>query len=220
MLTSTLKPNRILRGAGLLFVASALFHIGVWWLAGTPSLAGPVSWRKPITFGLSTGLLLLSLAWVLTLLPPSLRRGRQARLLVALLVAEVGLIDMQQWRGVASHFNNATAFDGAVFTTMGILIVLASVVIALWTRDVFREPLATSPAYATAVRVGMVMLNVGNLIGLAMSISGATALKPLHGMALHIIQGWPIAVWALAFVLRASSRFSYPRIWYGARVSR
>ena len=215
-----LKSNRVLFWTGLLFLASALFHIAVWWLAGMPALTGPVSWRKPITFGLSTGVLLLSLGWVLGLMPTTGRRRRQARLLSALLVAEVGLIDMQQWRGVASHFNTATAFDGAVFTAMGLIIIAASVVIAWWTRDVFVEPLATSPAGAMAIRTGMVMLNVGNLIGVVMSVSGATALKPLHGVALHVIQVLPIAVWAVVAMLRVSRRFSYPRTWYGSRVSR
>ena len=156
-----LKSRRILSAAALLFLASGLFHLTVWWLAGMPSLAGPVSWRKPITFGFSTGVLFLSLAWVIGLLPASRRRMRQVRVFSALLVAEVALIDMQQWRGVASHFNDSTPFDSAVFTTMGVIIISASVFIALWTRDVFKEPLATGPAYAFAARTGMVMLNVG-----------------------------------------------------------
>jgi hypothetical protein len=220
IILTLLKSNRILFVAGLVFLASALFHAAVWWLAGMPTLTGPVSWRKPITFGLSTGVLLLSLGWVLGLLPVTPRRQRQAWLLSALLVAEVGLIDMQQWRGVASHFNAATAFDSAVFTTMGVLILAARVVIALWTRDVFTQPLAASRLNVLAIRTGMVMLNVGNLIGLAMSVSGLTALKPLHGAALHVIQALPVAAWTLVAILRAWRRFSYPRTWFASRVSR
>jgi hypothetical protein len=113
---------------------------------------------------------------------------------------------MQQWRGVASHFNSATAFDSAVFTTMGVLIVAASIIIALWTRDLWREPLAATPAMTSAVRTGMVMLNVGNLIGLMMAATQATALKPVHGVALHVIQVLPVAVWLLA-------QLRYPRAW-------
>jgi hypothetical protein len=215
-----LKSNRVLAAAGLLFLVSALFHAAVWWLAGMPPLTGPVSWRKPITFGLSTGVLLLSLGWVVALMPVTPRRQRQAWLISALLVAEVGLIDMQQWRGVASHFNTATPFDAAVFSAMGALIVAASTVVALWTRDVFTQPLATSRLNVLAIRAGLVMLNVGNLIGLAMSVSGQTALKPLHAIALHVIQALPVVVWALAVALRLSRQFSYPRTWSGSRASR
>jgi hypothetical protein len=191
---------------GVLLFASGVFHVAVWAVAGMPSLEGPVSWRKPITFGFSTGLLLLTLTWLLTLMPASVRRARQAKVFSTLLIAEIGLIDMQQWRGVASHFNNATPFDGAVFTTMGILIVAASVIMALWTRDAFRETLDTTPGMAAAFRVGMVMLNVGNLIGIFMSVTHATSLKPLHGLTLHAIQALPIAIW---FV----TRLRYPRAW-------
>jgi hypothetical protein len=187
-------------------LASGVFHVGVWLFAGMPSLEGPVSWRKPITFGFSTGLLLLSLAWIVSLLPASRRRDRQAGALAALLVAEIALIDMQQWRGVASHFNNATPFDGAVFTMMGVLIVGASVIMALWTRDVFREPLSTTPAYASAARAGMVMLNLGNVIGLAMAVTQSTSLKPFHGVTLHVLQALPIAIWIV-------TRLRYPLTW-------
>ena len=202
MLTSILT----LRGAAVLFLASGLFHVAVWLVVGMPSLEGPVSWRKPITFGFSTGVLCLSLAWVLSLLPRTRRRTRQSAAVAGLLIAEVALIDMQQWRGVASHFNAATPFDGAVFTTMGVLIVSVSIIIALWTRDVFREPLDTTPAYAFAARAGMLMLNVGNVVGLLMSATQATSMKPVHAVALHVIQALPVAIWLLA-------RLGYPRAW-------
>jgi hypothetical protein len=203
------QHSRTLTWAGLLFLASGLFHAGVWLIAGLPSLEGPVSWRKPMTFGFSTGVLFLSLAWVLSLVRPTDRLRRQVQLFTALLIAEVGLIDMQQWRGVASHFNNATAFDGAVFTTMGILIVSASAIIVMWTREVFRQRLSTSVAMTWAARAGMVMLNVGNLVGLLIAVTQATQFKPLHGVTLHVIQALPVALWVL-------SRLRYPRAWRAA----
>ena len=201
-----LKSTRLLVNIGWLFLLSALAHAGVWAWAGFPSLEGPVSWRKPMTFGFSTGVLFLSLAWVMSLLPATRARVWQARVFSVLLVAEIGLIDMQQWRGVASHFNNGTPFDAAVFTTMGVLILSASVIIAVWTREVLRQPLATTPALAMAARVGMVMLNVGNVVGLVMAMTQSTTLKPMHGIALHVIQALPVAVWFLAWL-------GYPRAW-------
>jgi hypothetical protein len=203
------SAQRLMFWTGALFLASGLLHVGVWIDAGMPSLIGPVTWRKPITFGFSTGVLSLSIAWVLGLLPQTSRLLRQAQAFAALLIAEVALIDLQQWRGVASHFNNATAFDGAVFTAMGVLILSASVIIALWTRALFRLPLPTTPAYALAARAGMVLLNVGNLLGVVMAATHATQLKPLHGATLHAIQAFPVMVWALA-------RLRYPRVWRGA----
>jgi hypothetical protein len=208
------RSQRVLFATGLLFLASGLFHVGVWLNAGMPALEGPVTWRKPITFGLSTGVLFMSLSWVLGLLPQTERLVRQAWLFSALLVAEIALIDMQQWRGVASHFNDSTPFDAAVFTTMGVLIMAASVQIALWTRALFRHALPTTRAYAVAAKAGMVMLNVGNLVGLFMAATEATSFKPVHGIALHAIQALPVAVWVVA-------RLGYPRAWRdGSRLSR
>lgn len=201
-----LTSRRILYAAAALFLASGVFHVGVWVVDGMPSLSGPISWRKPITFGLSTGILFLSLGWVIGLLRETPWRRRQAIFLSVLLIAEIALIDMQQWRGVASHFNTATRFDAAVFNAMGVLIVTASAIIAAWTRAVFREPLATTREYAVAARAGMLLLNVGNVVGLVMAISGSGALKPIHGIALHAIQALPVAVWIL-------SQFGYPRAW-------
>jgi hypothetical protein len=201
------RSQSVLFSAALIFLFSGLFHAGVWLAEGMPSLAGPVSWRKPMTFGFSTGVLFLSLTWVIGLLPDSRRVLNQVRFFTGLLVVEVALIDMQQWRGVPSHFNNSTPFDAAVFTTMGMLIVTASVIIALWTRELFRNSLPTAAPYAWAARIGMVMLNVGNLIGLAMSVTQSTSLKPMHGIALHVIQALPIALWLIAGL-------RYPRPWH------
>ena len=207
-MTRTPAP-RLMFWTGVLFLASGLFHVGVWIDAGMPSLVGPVTWRKPITFGFSTGVLSLSIAWVLGLLPQTTRLLRQARAFAALLIAEIALIDMQQWRGVASHFNNGTPFDGAVFTTMGVLIVTASVIIAMWTLALFRHPLPTTSSYTFAARAGMLLLNVGNLIGIVMAATQATQLKPLHGAALHAIQAFPVMLWVIG-------RLRYPRAWHGA----
>jgi hypothetical protein len=200
------RAQRIVFWTGILFLASGVFHAGVWLNAGMPSLEGPVSWRKPMTFGFSTGVLSLSIAWVLGLLPQNPRLVTQAWLFSVLLIAEIALIDMQQWRGVASHFNNATAFDGAVFNAMGAIITSVAVLIAIWTVALFRASegvelranALSSPnsrALLWAARAGMVMLNVGNLIGISMAVSGTSTLKPLHGAALHAIQVFPVAVW-------------------------
>jgi hypothetical protein len=200
------RPQHILFVAGLLFLASGLFHAAIWLADGMPSLVGPVTWRKPMTFGFSTGVLFLSLAWVVGLLPQTRRLVRQVWLFTALLVVEVALIDMQQWRGVASHFNQSTPFDAAVFTTMGALIVSASVLIAGWTRDLFRHTLPASMPSVFAARAGMLMLNLGNAIGLVMAVTQNVELKPLHGLTLHVLQALPVAMWVLA-------RVGYPLAW-------
>ena len=92
-----------------------------------------------------------------------------------MLVAELSLIDIQQWRGVGSHFNSATPLDGAIFTTMGVLIMIAAVVMAFWTRAIFK-PLPAARGTLLSARAGMVLLNLGNVMGVFIAVWGATQL--------------------------------------------
>src|SRR4051794_25484078 len=48
---------------GAVLFAAGLFHLGVFAVAGGP-WEGPVSWRKPTTFGLSFGLTLVTITGV------------------------------------------------------------------------------------------------------------------------------------------------------------
>jgi hypothetical protein len=48
---------------GAVLVISGLFHLGVF-AFGDRSWYGPLSWRKPATFGLSFGITLISITWV------------------------------------------------------------------------------------------------------------------------------------------------------------
>jgi hypothetical protein len=211
MTTAFTPPQRVLGWGALAFLASGLFHVVVWWIDGIPPLEGPVSWRKPIVFGLSTGVLSLSLMWIIGLLPQTVRLYRQSVGYTGLIAAELLLIAMQQWRGVGSHFNNATAFDGAVFTAMGVIIMAAAVILALWTRAIFR-PLAAPHHFVLSARAGMLLLNAGNLMGvfiaawggaqvaqgLTPNIYGAAGqLKIPHAVALHAVQVLPVIAWLL-----------------------
>ena len=54
---------------GVVLVASGIGHLPVWAVLGG-AWEGPVTWRKPILFGISGGLTAISLGWVWSLLPP------------------------------------------------------------------------------------------------------------------------------------------------------
>jgi hypothetical protein len=171
-------------------VLSGLFHLGVQVVDGG-AWAGPVSWRKPVVFGLSLGLLNLTLAWILGAFSLGVR---SAWAIVAALgvgsVAETFLISLQRWRGVASHFNDATSFDGAVWMAMGMMIALVVVATSvLLIRSL--GPLNTTPSRAMAIRAGLALLLVGYVVGGFMMLAGpagARALASTHAMALHGIQ--------------------------------
>jgi hypothetical protein len=190
--------------AGLL-VLSGLFHGVVYLVDGGP-WEGPVSWRKPIVFGLSFGITLATLAWLM----PFLRARRIAGWIVLGIFAvaslgEVFLISLQTWRGVASHFNESTAFDGSVFSMMGLLVgFVALATIYVTVRSFFRMDAPRSLAWA--IRAGLVLMLVSQSVGVQMIAEGgntygaAGALKVPHAVTLHAVQVLP----ALALLLLVS----------------
>lgn len=130
--------QRFLYAAGTLLVLSAVFHAVVLVATGG-TLEGDVSWRKPILFGESFGLTCISIAWFLTFLPKRAWLGWS--LAVALGLAnsgEVVWVSLQQWRGVASHFNNSSAFDSLAFGAAGVLILITGIVILAVTAQIGR----------------------------------------------------------------------------------
>ncbi|MEU1179441.1 hypothetical protein ABZ464_17650 [Streptomyces sp. NPDC005820] len=206
-------PYRLYEATALLLVLSGLAHLGMFAVDGGP-WTGPVSWRKPVTFGLSFGVTLLAIVRVTA----CLRIG--PRLRIALLgvfaadcVVEVGGITLQAWRGVPSHLDMETPFDTAVSMTLavggGVLVVLLTVFAVLSFRH---RP--TGPAgMALAVRSGFAILLVALVSGAAMIARGVVltrtghqeaayrstaSLKPLHGVSLHAVLVLPALAWLLS----------------------
>ena len=172
----------------------------------------PASFRKPILFGISTGLTLGSLLLLLSDLHPRrwdrLLRGG----LCVTLVLEVVLITIQAWRRVPSHFNRTTFLDASIETLMLICILLAvAMIVGLTARaqrpNAFRNG---SPARILAHRAGMLFLVASCLLGIGITIVGHVQLvqggsaeifgdrgvmKFPHGAVLHAIQTLVIWSW-------------------------
>lgn len=202
--------GRPLAVAGVLLVASGLAHVAVWAVLGGP-WEGAVTWRKPILFGVSGGLTCLSLGWAWAALPWRRGDGPLAWATAVALVAEVGLIDLQQWRGVASHFNRATPFDSAAYDVMTWLILgVTLVIVDLALRSVVQR-VRLAPDMRLAARAGLGLLAISCLLGIWAGAAGETrraaglpsetfgaagVLKFPHGAALHALQWLPLLAWA------------------------
>ena len=154
--------QRVLYILGVAMLASAAIHLVVFALDGS-AWWGPVSWRKPINFAFSLGVTALSIGWAQGLMGRSRVLGWTTTALIGgASVIELGLITMQTWRGVPSHFNVATDFDGAVFTAMGVSVgtlTLGLLVMAAWAGFRLRgQPLGAHRVFdwsrPTPLRVG------------------------------------------------------------------
>ena len=162
---------RPLVAVGLLLVASGLAHVAVWGLLGGP-WEGPVTWRKPILFGISGGLTSLSLGWAFAT-RPWLRFDLALAWGTALALAvEVAAIDVQRYRGVASHFNRQTPLDSFLYDALGGLILFVSLVAADLTVRSFLPPARLAADMLLAQRAGLVFLVVSCGLGIWASVHG------------------------------------------------
>lgn len=188
-----------------LLLASAAVHAVVFLVDGG-SWQGPISWRKPIVFGLSFGITLLTLTWFLTFFRMRKATGWVVISILAFAsLTEVFLISMQRWRGVESHFNESTTFDGTVFSWMGMLVALIALVTVFITVRSFAR-LDAAPSLAWAIRLGLLLMLASQAVGVQMIAEGgntfgdAGSLKLPHAVTLHAVQVLP----AIALLLGLS----------------
>ncbi|HET9007484.1 MAG TPA: hypothetical protein VFQ04_12270, partial [Actinomycetes bacterium] len=206
-------------GGALILVG--LGHLAAWLVVGG-AWAGPVSLRKPTTFGISFGLTTITLAWV----TGHLRITDRTRwLLLGPLAAatsyEVAWVSIQHARGTPAHFNDTTPLDERLFVAGAVMVAIAIAVIATMTLIAFLSTTAPAPM-AVAIRWGLVGLLAAQVTGVwmlghglalldadadpttqSMSTWGAAgSMKFAHAVPMHAIQ----VLVALAGLLSLSGR--------------
>lgn len=195
---------------GQALIILGLLHVPLYFV-GDGGWEGSVSWRKPILFGISTGMTLWSLGWLAKHLKPFLWDVPVAVLLSIALSFEVLLIALQQWRGEASHFNRGTPLDAGIDLAMLILIVIAVAGICYFFCRCFNL-VNLAQDYRTALVIGMLLLIISCAIGFVISSHGyAQADRNLpsevvgtrgvakfpHGVAIHALQMLPGLIWLM-----------------------
>lgn len=196
---------------GAALIVSGLAHLVVAVVSPRPWL-GPLSWRKPVTFGLSFGTTLIAITWVSSYL----RINQRARtvllgIFAADCVVEVTGITVQAWRHVPSHFNTESGFDSVIAFSLAaggaVLIgVLGALALAAFRTE--------GPApMQLALRAGFALLLAGLAAGVAMIARGeiliqsghrqaaydsAGFLKWFHAVTLHAVLVLPLLAWWLS----------------------
>jgi hypothetical protein len=209
------------------------FHAALFILLVPAALIDPAQilgisrWIKPMKFAISVPIFLATLIYLLSQLP-------QARSVTAIawatsltMVSEMVLILLQAARGVRSHFNVATPFDAAVFSTMGALIMVNTAAVLYTALLFFRHRPAVGPAHLAGIRLGLLLFVAASFEGGLMvsreshSIgvhdgsaglpfvnwsTGGGDLRIAHFVGLHALQGLPLLGWWLDRRGRKSGR--------------
>ncbi len=155
----------------MLLIGFVLSCIGV--LADPRVITGAPRWLKPAKFAISGAIYAATLIWLLgqvTVWPRMIKRLMDVS--AWLLLAEVALIDLQAARGTTSHFNVSTAFDAAIFSTMGVMILVIWAISAILFAALCRQRFE-SRAWGAALRAGVLLTVLG-------SGSGALMTSPTH----------------------------------------
>lgn len=197
--------------AGVL-VLSGLVHLGVFALDDRP-WTGPVSWRKPATFGLSFGLTLATITWVTSYLRMSMRTRLVLLVVFAVdCVVEVAGITVQAWRDQPSHLNTSTPANAAIAYLLAAGGAVLVVVLGTFAVVALRGRVLGPPSTVLAVRAGFALLLAGLASGAAMIAVGTTAmrngtpehaydiagfLKGFHAVTLHGVLVLPALAWLL-----------------------
>ena len=212
------RRDRVLAVLGWLHLA-ALAVLLVVAPFDTRTITGLNPWVKPMKFLVSITAYVWTLAWFVGYL-----RSRWVRFVsrgTALVFAiEMACIVSQAARGVTSHYNIETAYDGAVFSLMGAMISFNTLLVAL-TLALFFTRLAAplAPAYLWGIRLGLLFFFLGSLEGMAMIANSAHTvgapdggpglpfvnwstragdLRAAHFLSFHALQLLPLAGYLLS----------------------
>jgi len=149
-------------------------------------------WIKPLKFAISIAIYAFTMAWILAELPMRAEVKRWiVWILAGTLVLEIVLITMQAARGVTSHFNNATAFDSAVFGTMGAAILINIGAAAYIAVKFWKARLQIPAPYLWGIRLGLTIFVLASLEGMVMVAHGAHSVGVADGGA-----GLPLLNWS------------------------
>lgn len=173
-------------------------------------------WVKPIKFTTTLWIYSWTLAWILEELA-SRKLAKLASIgIFVFMFLEVSLIIFQASRGVASHFNISTPFDGIIFSLMGILILMNTLILIYITVKFFN--LKNTNPYVWGIRFGLIILILASAEGgymaskLSHSINASNEgmrlpflgwskqggdLRIAHFLGIHALQFLPLLGWQI-----------------------
>src|SRR5450755_2366075 len=156
------------------------------------TILGINPWIKPMKFSVSIAIYVWTLAWYLGYIPG---RRHAVRIIswgvaISVLMEMVG-ITLQSSRGVASHFNVGTALDAGIFSAMGMLIGINTMLVCWALALFFVAQTALPAAYLWGIRFGLLVFLLASADGVLMVVHGSHTVGARDGGA-----GLPFVNWS------------------------
>jgi hypothetical protein len=130
------------------------------------TLMGVNVWVKPLKFCISGAIYIMTVGFLMTLYPFSTRKKNILNNIVSwTLLFEIGIIVYQASRGVRSHYNQESLFDGLLFAAMGILIAINVLIMILFAFETIRLRLKTTKSIQIGILLGWIIIIVGSWVG-------------------------------------------------------
>lgn len=212
------RRNEVLSTAGWFHLGLLILTLGAS-LFDSRIVMGVNTWIKPMKFMLSIVIYVWTVAWITGYLSGS-RLAIQIiswGTAITLMIESVCIIG-QAARGIPSHFNTTTSFDGVVFSIMGLMIILNMLLAVLLLVLVCTQRIRHERVYIWGIRLGILVFLVGNAIGIYMIMHSAHTvglpdggpglpfvnwsieagdLRIAHLLGLHALQIFPLAGYAI-----------------------
>jgi hypothetical protein len=171
-------------------------------------LTGAPLWLKPAKFAVSIVIAGFTLAFLMPhIRAPGRRAQRAAWIIAAMGGLELVVINLQAARGVTSHFNFSSLFNGVAFQTMGAGITVFTIAVGYLGIRTFRQQFADR-ALGWGIRFGFVAMLFGSVIAFAMprptpdQLATLKAHQPTPTIGAHAVgvpdggPGLPVTHWS------------------------
>ena len=189
-------------------------------------IRGINAWIKPMKFAISITIYAWTFALLTSYIPGQKARNIITRGVIICMFVENALIYFQAFRGTTSHFNVYTAFDGAIFSIMGIFIIINSIIILYTLAQFMKKDIQLEPVMLYAWRLGLLFFFLGGISGGWMSailthtvgaVDGGPGLplinwstvagdiRAAHFVTLHGLQVIPLGAYVLTKVSKQNA---------------
>jgi len=138
---------------------------------------GRTGWRKPLVFGISNAMVFASLREALAS-QELVHRSLVSHLVAWSTAIEVGIITVQAWRGVSSHFNVSTSLDASLYCIKLCGAAVLGVGCFAAALGFTWRPAAVHKAKSVALQHGLWSLCIAVLVGVAQAVFGHSARQP------------------------------------------